>query len=554
MSILIKTIIILSLSLAPIIADINVKHVSPIFWKASKKYVSKGLTEITLQYTVSNPCGVLDQARLSTNHQRVQVDTATSICNKIFDQQITNRIDHMKYPHDTKSKNQLLNNTIPRYKRGIVEYITAAFVTNILTSVVSGVFSDHHDKELTQRQNFLAEQAANLSRQLTLHELILEASSKAIITNSEAIQHNLERIDQINQLHPELMVITSHLVFKIQMAALQLDKILISFRQKRPDIIMLSQLLNTQLLDELDVDSIIIKSLKIHSPAKNTIQWHFVGKISDPNMTVYEINAFRVWTKLENVNKAEQIEYDGPKYLVYNNVEDCAIGVYSHLDSKSVDAKCNNHGYRDNHLSQFKKLFVGDPLSQPANTQTIMSWPDIIVYCYPLKIQRGETIDDCPPFVFSLNASKTFNTSDNFYYSPSSIDLYNVDKIEEFSELFIDIHLKNTSHEFSTSKILNELKRRTLELQEAKKNTLAFTLPGEVYVTYTLINKMYLGTIAVLIMTIVAMSIYGCRKQKKNHNKMMKAVVDHFEGDGTYETIKMVKKNKPKIKIEKIST
>lgn len=227
---------ILMLLVEPVI-NLDFNWAPPIVWQRSRKYVSKGYTEIVLQVIKANPCQALRQYALpdSGPDMLIQIEQAISTCNNLFDNQITGRIANIKLlPKTQKDPIAFMHANKPpnpevllpkRAKRDTTSFITGAFVSNVLETIKENFFPNHYEKELRERQHFLEEKSQDMVRTINGIQLLQQASNEAVVNNAEAIAHNLENVVDISRLYPQLMVVTSHLVFKIQMDGYMLDKL-----------------------------------------------------------------------------------------------------------------------------------------------------------------------------------------------------------------------------------------------------------------------------------------------------------------------------------------
>jgi len=196
-----------------------------------------------------------------------------------------------------------------------------------------------------------------------------------------------------------------------------------------------------------------------------------------------------------------------------------------------------------------KVLESNNPYDQPANTSLKESWPYTYVYCYRLKITiRGHTTK-CPPYVFRLNATLPWNTTDNNYV-PQITEYDRTIDIQPLTHEIHEVHFRDNEHLVDENLAIDRVLNLTAQLELLHERNLALNLPvagGKI--TYATAFHSILVTITVLVLFLIALVIYKSLTDRKQHRKVMQTVTDGIYGDGTYETIKVRKRSsqtKPK--------
>ena len=81
-----------------------------------------------------------------------------------------------------------------------------------------------------------------------------------------------------------------------------------------------------------------------------------------------------------------------------------------------VTSSCNETNWADNRLAKWNRVItVDDPYTQPANTSWKETFTHNYIYCFGLMITVDRETRKCPPFVFKLNNTVSWNTTDTAY-------------------------------------------------------------------------------------------------------------------------------------------
>jgi hypothetical protein len=83
----------------------------------------------------------------------------------------------------------------------------------------------------------------------------------------------------------------------------------------------------------------------------------------------------------------------------------------------AIEDSCTTKNYRDPTLKVWHQTPVPSIKKEVRHASSFMAWPQIVVYCWGnnITIKEGNTTQTtpCPTYAFVMNASQTFQTSDN---------------------------------------------------------------------------------------------------------------------------------------------
>lgn len=329
----------------------------PVVWADTHKYVSKGITYFNLLWYATSPCEALKQ--FQENQIRIsdpepgEIEQVYNRCELIFRDQIVDKISRMvnpvpkpklppknipmqpplpmpapHYPPSSnpgnvrmpprpnpgripressvdseKSFNETRNPSeiaeLVRSKRGLTDFVTGAFISNIVNTVLDRLWPNPA-QELMDRQRVIDEELKSLNRNLNISRMISDSFRQAVEIQAELLQSNIDRITDIVGNHPEMMLVSANFVAKMHITGNYIDRLRTSFKTNRPDLVTLALLLDTEILQDIDADSIEHKSISI-SPINNAmagVKFSFAARQRDTDYSVIRVDPFEIWANL----------------------------------------------------------------------------------------------------------------------------------------------------------------------------------------------------------------------------------------------------------------
>ena len=306
----------------------------------------------------------------------------------------------------------------------------------------------------------------------------------------------------------------------------------VNFKHKIVDLVSLSQLINSDWLDDLEPSSAIPKS--ITSSGQGILRLEFTARKRSFTTTLYQVNSFPYWGNL--THRPSKMVYAGPKYLIYNSSSNCVKGVT--LPSQHfLSDSCSVENYEDSRLSLWRKEFSVDTLAdQEMSTSLLVSYPHVYVYCYMLRITVGTETRRCPPYVFKMNATMNWNTSDHTYI-PLSMELAADTKYLQVESNIHHVHFRNESHLIDENIALDRVDTLNRELKELKAKNIALELPMDGGgMSYAFATRALLSSTLSLVVVLPLAILYFVYFSKKNHRKIRATVQEGIYGSN-YETI-----------------
>lgn len=453
-------------------SNLEFKEAPVVSWIPVRATVSERLTELKLGIIFGDPCSVLSQFKAPVIRE---VDNAIQQCRNIFREQIESKLIQLKVsqaqrpsvvipaqPAPSHVGNRILQHVVRpvdttmlhRVKRGLGDVFVGAFASNILERIIDHYWPNPEVRQLEDKAEDLRKHIASLNLRANFTSLELTALSESHSLLQLLVKHNVQKTDAIATVYPQLSIVASNIVSKINLVSALLDRVIASFRAQRPDLQSLYLVFGYMPLLQLDPGSIDPMSVDIRVTDGRMLIVELNGHRRSADTSVYQVLAFRHHTNL--LTDPAMREYYGPSYVLYNRTAHCAKGL-TPPTGEIVTSLCAKENYVDRDLQKWRVS------EHPPETQKAQAWPFVYVYCYPLNITIKNTTSECPPYVFELDASEPFNTTDKRY----SIELAEM-KIGQSPALNIrahQIHLQNGSETVSKVDAVKRVQMLLNEIQ-----------------------------------------------------------------------------------------
>lgn len=274
------------------------------------------------------------------------------------------------YPNDTES-NALNKQVLSEM------FCLGAIGLNTIEAMVDHRTNQDKLGNLEKQNTMLEHRIAELNYRANLTQLVQDAQLNGMNRLSDLVEISVERVDHIATHYPVLAVVSADLVARFHILGAGLEKLRTSFLAKRPDLEALASVTMQDVFISIDPESIPEKSVSLQVMAPNVLRVQFAARVRSGDTAVYEIASFDTWTDL--ISQPKLRAYDGPKFVLYNVSNDCAVVITEPVLSY-VTGNCKKRQHYDPHL-QKRKTIVDDDLQKVMRTQQHEAWPNIHIYC-----------------------------------------------------------------------------------------------------------------------------------------------------------------------------
>lgn len=552
------------------------ERVTPIVWVDTGKYVNYGIKRFDIEIRYVNPCGLLSKIPVTKRFKRHLVTPIeqSSSSNQInyqppnqqggqssvgraqvsyqqdhgmIDFQDYNRALHEATIHCNQMYAELitvpikeanLHSTSVRHKRDLVSAFSGLFFSNILVTALDKLWEGHSQKEMEERQKIIATKIDDMMRQMNLTEMIEKATLESLKTTAHLVQQNQNRLSTMVNFFPQLVFTTNYLTSHMLQKSNLFNRLRFGTKLRKLDLSTLFELIfpHIEWLQDLEESSSIIR--EISNPRPDTLRIEFTARTRDPNCSVYKVNPFRFWANLTGTPTL--MNYVGEKYLVYNHTNDCVRAIDEPTQA-FVQENCDRSHGRDTRLAQWEELTkITNPYQLKANTTFKDSWPYVYVYCYRLNITINEQTERCPPYVFKLNSTTHWNTTD-LNYGPKFQKITIAKEIDEMelTHLVSDVHFMQEEHMVDENHAIDRIFELTKELDTIKKQNIALTFPvegGEI--SYAKLMNIMIWIVVMMSVLLIGLLIFKNWNDRHRHRKIARIVTDGIYGDGTYAMVR----------------
>ena len=388
--------------------------------------------------------------------------------------------------------------------------------------------------ELQERESLVEKKVQALNDKENVRDIIMTAQTEAIKSMATVVNHTQYKLSSFLNVYPHLAFSANYMAMKMIKLSQNLNRVAYAARRRKMDLFALSILLNSTDFDEIDESSTILRKVKV--PTSNRIQIEFIGHTVDPSTHVYRVDPFRFWANLTETPVL--MEYTGEKFLIFNQTNNCVKAIDEPTHSYVSD-KCEIVDGVDYRLSNWQQVMsTDDPYSQPAFTSVKNSWPYTYIYCYRLNVTiRGETAR-CPPYVFRVNATLGWNSTD---YKKPPVEQAEIEKALDLTPMTHEIHsvhFVDDKHMIDENMAIDKVKQLTKQLENMREENMALSLPFQTGITNrAMIKLMTVGTVF-LLACILALLFYKHSRDTRRHHRVMQTMTDGIYGDGTYEAVR----------------
>ena len=301
-------------------------------------------------------------------------------------------------------------NPIPtlRLKKRQAAFITGYLISNIVNEVRQLWKGSLDSPEWSKEVN---DQLQKLNRKTNL----LSTALRSVNTNLGKIQQEIKDIRYEMERLPSLETFHTFLISEIQNKKLILEQFAIGLYQGKTETILLASLLNSEKFDELEARDVTVS--QVNRVAVNTAQITMAGHVRSNVTKVCRVKSLSFYTNWSS-HRPIRHEYVGRIFLIKNVERNCVKSV-DETTQPQVEGECSIQNYQDPQLKLWRDTIVNNFSEEIRHSQYQRAGHEFVIYCWGNRISiepvsTNKTIDTaCPTFVFKLNDSYSFKTSDN---------------------------------------------------------------------------------------------------------------------------------------------
>lgn len=410
-------------------------------------------------------------------------------------------------------------------------FVAGAFLCDVWKTIKDRTWGSKSEEELTLHEKSVDRALEAMVQQENVTQLRLRALESVMALQEQLVEHNVDQIAHFTSRFPVFSVIVSDVIARMHLLGSYLDRLRVSFRAATPDLHTLRVLLESpDILDGIEADTIMSKSVRFFIMNHHTIQMEFVAQRRTPDTSLYSVTAFKHWADLLT-GKPKLYDYSGPRFVVYNRTSGCARGLEETPHAKYVPVTCAEYNYHDPRLANWRVIYEGDPFCYDMQTQVKQSYPDVYVNCFPLQIVINNRKLACPPHVFTLRMNENFTTK-NFDYRPTLVGYtHNImDTITDVEVFHFTPDSNHTQHGLNQTEAIEKI-HKALKTQEELR-AIAYVpslweggplIPHRLLLNAALIFAILLLMIIIYFKYKLAMSIARSRKAKKESARRRQA-------------------------------
>ncbi|MDI9312425.1 MAG: RNase H-like domain-containing protein [Limnohabitans sp.] len=432
--------------------DTQFHEVPPILWRNSKIPVIIGTQNVEWIVKYISPCDILDQFK-TINH--FHKDELKEWCMSKFEEDFTDMIN--KFCIKRKYKDQLPS----RRKRFVIigaillGVVMIASVAAIGVATASLIKSHSNEGEINLLKSEQDKILKNLEQQIQENlkvKNILEKLNSNFIKFEENFNKLKSEFNNLVQFFPDAIKVLSSLITNLSIQKENLLDIARKWKKKQISE-KLFDLFNMTI--DCNGTCLIEKAVPqecIHNPVDKLITFKFNMEVSSVENFIMLADSFNLLRKPYDQSKLCILKYKGPKYILYNKLEDCVTLLPFDEMLKETDMFlspnkqiCNSNfsEISTNHLWQSTVCDNDNFKKNPHTIQVKMAEGYLYLYCYPHLIHIYGKFVKCPNIVFALSLLTTFTVLVGDIKTPLYSFSYNGGKIKYHSNHSFNLEWSN---------------------------------------------------------------------------------------------------------------
>lgn len=436
------------------------ERVSPLITEPTDYKVDGGTNDYEIEFVYINPCDAITNL---TSHHKLPI--LRQMDNSVYEQlqkdcQHAYETEWLATVEDLVSTKTLLERNKGRkvQKRavGIAVVLGAGLVFYAVTNLVVSLFGVKHVAQQAEEQvKFEAMQLRKFERQLTATKAIQEGIINA--TESLAIKLNMQEqaIERLTTLLPTVAWKSSQLYSSIGRASVKLRAIKQMYIYNKLNTAAASELWNTTEFEMLKPEDTLME--EIYKGTNHSVIFKFLAKKPASSVKIHKIVAFDRWDNLTDT--PQLLSYDGPKYILHNETNDCIRGIETPDPKASwVLEECNDANSTDPKLEAWTMKAIHTDKSILPKVIKTLTYNYISCYKHNITVPQGTF--ECPPFPFKLSHDVPFSTPGHNYQPKTMKIAYKVGNGPNFEDgaKLIKTNVKDETNENSMLKAIRELK------------------------------------------------------------------------------------------------
>lgn len=396
-------------------------EVSHIVHQPTDNFIDLGVSEYTIDFTFFVPCNaVFDQHVASTitmgprppNVATNSIPASSSDplvnlfiqeCDKAFQSTWLVKLREIETKPQVEST---INHSI--LKRNIGETITVTVVTNFIWKMVERLnpWSDYNRINSLEQQQMREKELMNKFGHAFNLTTFLERGVIEIIKNNSITLREQHQINHLTQMSTRYTWLATYIETRLLFATADLKSIIEESRHGRVATAALSNLIN--ITEIADIDNRDTAMLSMHMISPQTIRFRFNTRVKSKDTLIYRVHAVKYWDNLTEI--PQLMEYQGPKFVVYNTTINCIKGIDEPIE-RAVSEECSQTNFADPELSTWRVLIsTRDIYNNHKSVSIIKAVNFNYVYCFPFNITIVDGTYRCPTKQFKVPVNIGFNT------------------------------------------------------------------------------------------------------------------------------------------------
>lgn len=437
---------------------LKVKRTDPLVWFPIDAKVDEGVIHVTATYTHLPPCDMLFQMfNVSDKLTEAKRDypNLNDSNMTLYERAINRLYCNCRRTYEevwTPIWNSANNRTLIRHKR-FIDPISISIIAVSLIAAAGAIIACETRyvqipairEELEISRKFMQKHQNIDSIIEKLEQRIVEQLNREVYSLRQAVLLGVDVSWAATVIHNKILRETDNL-----------EELISSSKQGgKVPLSILSKLLRAPWLDNFDERH--ATWVHLNRISESTMEIAFNLKNTSPNVTVLKAQPFVVYNNFTRFG-ASQLIYDGPAYAIFNQTNNCSVGVEQPVDGL-VSAECLIDNYSDPAFQRWRPGLNKTKLVD-LRPQVKKNRKSVILYCPMNKYIVDEMERQCPHYPFTLPPRTSFRakgvrhevsyknitaTDESFFYAfpPVNESVQEGMKVPDLDDLLQDLHESN---------------------------------------------------------------------------------------------------------------
>lgn len=480
---------------------------SNVIWRQTRYGVDRGQALYSFEMQFSSPCGVLWQYATS---QQDTLKRALQICEGEYNSSIVKVTDSFNLV--------LTDDSLPRKKRFIAEFILGAFVSNTVRTLIDRIFNEPTTTEMKRTLMDTSASLRELQTSTNLSHIAVTSMTEMMAKVSQDMDTLRDKVDFLENQMLVLTTTTNFIASKIAVKSGQLKKLRHALMHGQVDYDAMSDL--CEHFWPMDTEEFSARPVRAISKSAGHLRLDFWATRRAKDTQIYIVDPFPALQEINGTMVG--MIYQGPNYIVVNSSNACVEGISPPIGDKTIMISCLEADHVDTRLQAWRRMSKEEEETIGSQTHVKLVNGHYAVLCFPHEITIEGKTKQCANHYETISIDRQWNTTD---YKPDQQSLMTrINLLPATLPLATSIHGANGSTQVDHGQNIKRLLalEARLKASSAQKALKADEIQID-KIWSLIVNELSVNAACLAIGLIIGATIALCRR---THFRKVQSTVD----------------------------